>query len=151
VNETFSGLVEKMPLLLDNLLNCPPHTAISILSKNVSKSGVYLFTDGDEHLYVGRTNRLRARYREHCSGTKNDAPFAFKLARIATENFKGNGKTRRELEQDPAFAKAFKTAKELVGKMAFRWVAISDPNEQCLFEIYATLALNAKHNDFENH
>ena len=35
--------------------------------------------------------------------------------------------------------------------MEFRWVAVDDPNLQCLFEIYATLALDAKHNDFENH
>lgn len=35
--------------------------------------------------------------------------------------------------------------------MEWRWVQIDDPNEQCLFEIYATIALKAEFNDFENH
>jgi len=56
-----------------------------------------------------------------------------------------------QLEQDAAFADAFQKAKDRVSKMEFRWVEVADANTQCLFEIYATLTLDAQHNDFENH
>jgi hypothetical protein len=50
------------------------------------KSGVYLFTESGKHLYVGRSNRLRARYSLHCrpGSHHNQATFAFQLARENT-------------------------------------------------------------------
>ena len=113
---------------------------------------VYLFSEGDCYFSVGRTNRLRHRYREHCRQRHNDAPFAFKLARIESGHLKAKGGlSRAALELDPLFAAAFQRAKDRVKEMEFRWVEETDPNRQCLLEIYATLALNALHNDFENH
>lgn len=35
--------------------------------------------------------------------------------------------------------------------MQFRWVEEADPNWQCLLEIYATVVLDARYNDFINH
>ena len=145
----FGAICKRLPLLLSQLLECAPQSPSDPLP---NKRVVYLFIESNEHLYVGRTNRLAQRYREHHRGKSNDAPFAFKLARYASCNTvtKG-GKTRKALEADPEFATAFLAAKERVRAMQFRWVEVQDANTQCLLEIYATIALNARHNDFENH
>lgn len=147
----FAALAESLHPSFVKLISCPPHTGRVRLPLETPRCGVYLFSEGDNHLYVGRTDRLRDRHREHWSGKANDAPFAFKLARHATDNLLKGGPTRRALEADPVFAAAFADARERVTKMQFRWVEEADPNRQCLLEIYATVVLEARYNDFINH
>lgn len=148
----FAAHVETLHPSFLRLTVMVPHTGRVLLPRDVASRGVYLFSEGDDHLYVGRTNRLRSRHREHLFGRSNDAPFAFKLARIETGHLiaKG-GLTRPELEKDDIFALAFKAAKDRVAAMDFRWVEETDADRQCLLEIYATIALSARFNDFENH
>lgn len=148
----FAALVEALHPSFERLIACSPHTGPVPLPRDVPACAVYLFSEGDDHLYVGRTDRLRARHREHWSGGSNDAAFAFKLARHDTGNLKAKGGlTRKELELDQPFAASFKASKERVAAMQFRWVEEADPNRQCLLEIYATVALGARFNDFINH
>jgi predicted GIY-YIG superfamily endonuclease len=147
----FAELANSLQPSFLRLTECPPYTGRLRLPLGVPRSGVYLFSEGDDHLYVGRTDRLRDRHKEHWSGKANDAPFAFKLARYATDNLFKGGRTRKALEADPAFAAAFIAAKERVSNMQFRWVEETDPNRQCLLEIYATVVLDARYNDFINH
>jgi predicted GIY-YIG superfamily endonuclease len=54
--------------------------------------GVYLFSDGEQHLYIGRTNALRKRLQNHCriSGTHFTATFAFRIARHETGRSKAS-------------------------------------------------------------
>lgn len=151
MHPTFAALAESLHPSFVKLTLCPPHTGRVRLPLGTPRCGVYLFSEGDDHLYVGRTDRLRDRHREHWSGKANDAPFAFKLARHATNNLSKGSPTRKTLEVDPAFASAFLDAKERVSKMQFRWVEEADPNRQCLLEIYATVVLEARFNDFINH
>ena len=104
----------------------------------------------------GRLDRSQRLGREfdrtaHPDAPLADAPFAFKLARHATDNLLKGGPTRKALEADPAFAVAFAVARERVANMQFRWVEEADPNRQCLLEIYATVVLDARYNDFINH
>ena len=148
----FAALADSLHPSFERLMECEPHTGPIRLSLNVPKCAVYVFSEGDVHLYVGRTDRLRARHKEHWTGKQNDAPFAFKLARIETNNLRAKGSmTRKQLEKEPAFMAAFKRAKARVELMQFRWVEESDANRQCLLEIYATVVLDAKFNDFVNH
>ncbi len=138
----------------ERLMACEPVTGGMRLPTTAPLSGVYLFSEGDNHLYVGRTDRLRARYREHWApkGNNNNAPFAFKLARHETNNVQAKGGlTRSQLENDPAFGAAFQAAKTRIAAMQFRWVEELDPHTQCLLEIYVTVALEARYNDFKNH
>lgn len=153
MNPAFDGLVLQLPALLEKLRICPPMKGKPPKDTPLPLRAVYLFSRSDhEHLYVGRTNRLRQRIREHICGRHNDAPFAFKMARHATGMVKAKGgPTRKMLEADETFLAAFSQAKDDVGQLDWRWVEIEDPNLQCLFEIYATLALGAQFNDFENH
>lgn len=85
MNDTFRAHVESLHPSFERLMAMRPVSARS-LPPNVPQRGIYLFSEGDDHLYVGRTNRMRDRLQEHCrpSSTNNSAPFAFILARKAT-------------------------------------------------------------------
>jgi len=119
-------------------------------------SGIYLFSEGGQPMYVGRTRNLRGRFKGHCgeNSGENQAAFAFKLARIETNQTKATYKktgSRKELLKDPIFADAFARAKQRISRMELRFVEEPDPLRQMMLEIYATFVLKAEHNDFETH
>ena len=51
------------------------------------EKGVYLFSRGKKHLYIGRSNVPRKRYYRHFQ-SKYGATFAFLLARKATDGIR---------------------------------------------------------------
>lgn len=111
----------------------------------------------DETGDVGRSDDLRGRYGRHCrsGATHRQATFAFRLARIETGYTEatyvaGEGSWEWLVEQ-PAFVAAFTNAKALIRTLEYRCVEEADPVRQALLEIYCTIVLGAKHNDFENH
>lgn len=115
-----------------------------------------MFSEGQAHLYIGRTNRLRARYGDHTrpSSSPDSAPFAFKLAHVATGKmvraYTKEG-SRKEMLKDPVFARAFRDAKARVQLMDFRFVEVADPTSQALLEAYCCIFLGTKFNDPDNH
>jgi hypothetical protein len=119
--------------------------------------GVYLFSEGDTHHYVGRTNHVQRRYGLHSrpSAQHNQAVFAFKLARHETGNIKAAYSTgagsRTSLAADPVFGAVFVDAKARVKRMDFRWIEETDPVRQCLLEVYVAIVLQTAFNDFDNH
>lgn len=139
------------------LISMPPVARDSIPTPRRHKvSGVYLFSEGEIHFYVGRTTNLHQRLRNHCgiSSAHNQAVFAFKLARLATGNmlasYTGEG-TRERLQANDVFAQAFTAAKTRVRNMHLRYVEEPDPLRQALLEIYAVALLNTEFNDFDTH
>jgi hypothetical protein len=156
MHPTFAKLLEGLHPKFVQLIAMSPCTAGN-LPKDMPKQGVYLFSEGSDHLYVGRSNTMRARYGRHCNpgATHRMAAFAFKLAREATgkitASYKVGEDSRKGLMQNPEFIAAFKTAKARVRNMDFRFVEETDQNAQALLEIYCTLALNARFNDFNTH
>ncbi len=118
--------------------------------------GVYLFSEQDASLYVGRSNRMRQRIRNHGSpsATHRQAAFAFKLSREATGKAKATYKpegSRAQLMLDPTFVAAFTAAKARIATMQIRYVEEPDPVRQCLLEIYVGVSLATPYNDFDNH
>src|SRR5208337_3196075 len=117
---------------------------------------VYLFTENDQHLYVGRTNHFRNRMRQHSTpaAQHNQAVFAFRLARKQTGctlvAYSSEG-GRVALSKDPDSAQAFTAAKARIREMDLRFVEETDPLRQALLEIYVAVALNTPHNDFKTH
>jgi hypothetical protein len=85
VDPRFAVLVEALAPKLDELLARVP-LQYGNLPRDMPFSGVYLFSEGARHLYVGRSNSLRGRYGHHCrpGATHRQAAFAFRLAREAT-------------------------------------------------------------------
>jgi len=149
----FQEHVEALPSALDALLRKEPKKVLS-LSKRVPVAGVYLLSEGTEHLYAGRTRDIGKRLRNHI-GTWREAAFAFRLAREATGNLKPSyrrGKGSREaLMSDPAFAQAFDEAVARIRQMDARYVEAPDPVRQLLLEVYVAVALNTPYNDFDTH
>lgn len=156
MHPTFAQLLEGLHPKFEQLVRMTP-CRYGSLPKAMPKQGVYLFTENGNHLYVGRSNKIRARYGRHCnpSATHRMAAFAFKLAREATgkttASYKPGDESRKGLMLTPEFRAAFETAKARIRQMDFRFVEESDQNAQALLEIYCTLALNAKYNDFNTH
>ncbi len=148
----FADLVRDLEGQLNDLKSCPPRKGLPNKSDCLPASGVYAFKLDDAWQYIGRTDRLRQRIKEHLKGKHNDAPFAFKIARFDTGLTRDKSRlTRTELENDSRFSTAFESAKAKLSEMEWRFVRISDPNLQCLFEFYAAIELKAKYNDFKNH
>jgi hypothetical protein len=132
----------------------PVHYAV--LPKGIPASGIYLFTEGAEHLYVGRSRKIRKRLGHHCTpgATYRRGPFAFHLAREATGRRKASYKTegsRAELMKDPEFSAAFNQAKARIREMDIRFVSEADPLRQAVLEIYVAIALPTRYNDFDTH
>lgn len=94
MHPVFAALLETLHPAFECLAACPPHTGRVRLPPNVPSCAVYLFSEVDDQVYVGRTDRLRARHKEHWTGRANDAPFIFKLAPHKKGNLVSEGFVR---------------------------------------------------------
>lgn len=152
----FAALVETLAPKLERLLAMPP-LAYGALPRDMPRSGVYLFTEAGQHLYVGRSNVLRARYGRHClpGATYRQAAFAFLLARESTgltqAAYRAGEGSRAGLALQPVFAAAFTAAKARIRKMEYRYVEEADQTRQALLEIYCAVVLATPYNDFGTH
>jgi hypothetical protein len=155
MDETFRQYAEALHPAFQQLMNMSP-VAISRLPKKLPAKCIYLFSEGDNHLYVGRTRKFRSRLRQHSipAAQHNQAVFAFKLAREATgfteASYTPSG-SRRALLGDARFAEAFGQAKTRIRSMELRFVEEADPVRQALLEIYVAVVLETKYNDFKTH
>lgn len=155
MNPEFRALVESLEPKMQVLLSAPP-VRFAQLPRLMPDRGIYLFSEGGHHLYVGRTNRLKKRLQNHCrpSGTHFSATFAFRMARRETGRLKASyaaAGSRAALCDDPLFAPAFVAAKRRVAAMDIQYVEEPDPVRQALLEIYVATALRTPFNDFDNH
>lgn len=156
MDDKFISHIETLRPQLSLLLKLSPVTPTSLPPK-IFKRGVYLLSEGDNHLYVGRSNDIKKRIGRHCrpGATHRMAAFAFRLAREATGNLKATYKKgdgcRAALMEDCKFVAAFDNAKARIRKMNLRFVEENDPVRQALLEIYVAVVLNTPYNDFDNH
>jgi len=151
----FRELVDSLEPQYQKLLAMQP-LKYRALPRQLPSRGIYLFSEGPRHLYVGRTNRLRQRLQNHCrpSGTHFTATFAFRIARQETGRLRATyakAGSRAALTDDAAFSQAFGRAKTRVAAMDIRYVEETDPARQALLEIYAARVLETPYNDFDTH
>ena len=155
MNENFLRLIESLEPSFQKLLTMDP-PKYAELPRHLPIRGVYLFSENGQHLYVGRTNKLRQRLRGHCiaSASHFTATFAFRIARNETGRLKATYKTagsRQDLTKDPVFKQAFEKAKSRVASMEIRYVEETNPTRQALLEIYIATVLETPYNDFDTH
>ena len=155
MDPAFRQFVEILHPSFEQLMQMRP-LKMSALPAKLPEKCIYLLSEGGNHLYVGRTRKLRKRLRQHsiASAQHNQAVFAFKLAREATERlaaaYSAAG-SRKAMCAEPRFADAFGRAKARVRDMDLRFVEEADPTRQALLEIYASVVLRTKYNDFDTH
>ena len=155
MHEAFRVYVESLHPSFERLMVMSP-LKIDRLPRDLPEECIYLFSEGENHLYVGRTTKLRQRLRQHSipSAPQNQAGFAFKLACEVTGRTKASYKTKDSRDDrcaDPSFANVFTQAKARVRKMDVRFVPETDPLRQALLEMYVSIVLKTKYNDFETH
>lgn len=127
------------------------------LPKDMPARGIYLLSEGEGHLYVGRSNDMRARIGRHCreGATWRMAAFAFRLAREATGHlqatYKAGEGSRKHLMSLEPFVAAFHAGKGRIRNMDVRYVQEDDPVKQTLLEVYVAIVLKTPYNDFDNH
>ena len=152
MNERFKKLTDRMPLRLQSLLEQPPIAIDDIGITQVPPKGVYVFFEVNKAIYVGRSNRLKERLKEHSqrSAVHNSATLAIRMAKrnISTQQKK---KTTKQLMEDSNFVKKFEVAKNRIARTEIRFIDIKDQAEQAMFEMYAILALKTEFNDFGTH
>lgn len=156
MNPEFRDYIDSLQSKLNQLLAMEPCKRPA-LPKVMPKAGVYVFSENNKYLYVGRSNDIRGRIGRHCrpSATHRMAAFAFRIARVETGNtvasYKKGEKSRVGLMDDAIFLKAFADAKERVRNMDILFVEEAHPIKQMLLEVYVAVSLQTPYNDFDNH
>ena len=100
---------------------------------DVISGGVYLFSDGAIHYYVGRSRDVRERILQHSRPSILDAPFAFRRARellklSATYTTEGS---RQQLLADEKFFDTILEQKQWIKTLDVRFV-IEQPDQPSL-------------------
>jgi hypothetical protein len=121
----FRQAVEALHTKFEHLIAAVPYAE----GASLPKEGVYLFSENGAPFYVGRSNNIPNRRRQHTlrSSQTNQAALAMLIARKTTNRAVDYHKGARvRLLGDRMFMDAFEEAKERVRKMEFRAVAESD-------------------------
>ena len=152
MKRSFSELIAGFPDKYGSLMAQEPVRFEGLPKKGPVGGGIYVFSDGDRILYVGRTKQsIRSRLRAHYKA--DDAPLAWLIAR-KEENRQATyrkGESRKALLNEESFRAAFDDARERVEKLGIRFVEEPDPWKQALFEIYVAAESGAEYNDFDTH
>ena len=148
MSRTFWDAAEKLRPLMEDLMGGAERRWGDY--GKAPEKGVYVLYERGNAIYVGRSNRMRDRLREHGadSSDRYGATFAFKLLREKLHEPEG---TAADIER--AYREEFRKQRERVRAMTFRAVTVEDQLEQHLFETYAVLELGTYpgHNDFDTH
>ena len=153
MNTRFKALLKALEANHEKLLEMPPIVAARLPS-NTPTGGVYLFSEGNKHLYAGRTKRrIHVRVRDQFGANSNAATFPWLIARRATGRTATyrRGESRQTLLREAGFKAAYDDARRRIRKMHVRYVHEPDPVPQTLLEIYVAIATDAKYNDFDTH
>ncbi len=138
---------------LQELMLATPRTRAE-LSPVPKIPAIYLLSESDQHLYVGRTQKLGHRLAQHMrqSSNYNSASFAFRIAKCEAQKGKVDVTlTGAKLERLPEFQAYFDAAKNQVANMGIRFIEIEDSIEQTLLEVYVAESLATRYNDFDTH
>ena len=119
------------------------------------EEGVYVFYENGKPRYIGRSNSVRNRVRQHSSPSAKaaQAPFAVRLLREKLNEPGGHRARYNGKQLAEKYVQEFQEQLERISKMDVRAVEITDQPTQGIFEIYASVALGTDvdaggYNDF---
>jgi len=145
MNAKFEKIINTFPALMEKLNKSHFITREDL--KKIPDRGIYVFYDGKKPIYVGRSERLKSRLREHSnqSSSQTSATFAFNLAKSRAKKLGIDiTRNRKILEQDPHFLPIYKEEKTRVSKMKIKVIRINRQIKQTIFEVYASIELQTK-------
>ena len=150
MDPAFQKIIEQMEPLLKELQNGSAQTIEGGL-RGLPRKGIYAFYEKGKAIYIGRSNRIRDRIREHGaeSSRHESATFAFKLMleEVGEQGGHASQLSRQDLQKK--YEDNYKGQRQRIREMEVRTVAIEDQKVQAVFEIYAILALGTtKYNSF---
>lgn len=155
MKDKFNQIIRKVEKSYDSLVESTPFKWNTVPAKYEQGCGIYLFSEKNTPLYVGRTNNLKKRLRNHTRPSHHMATFAFRLARHATKqlnaSYRAEGSRQHLLKNNATFKQAFDDARERIKRMDVRFIEEVDPVSQALLEIYSAYISKAKYNDFDTH
>jgi hypothetical protein len=123
-------------------------------SSHPAASGIYVLYEGGRAEHVGRTRNLLVRLRGHTSNNHYSASFAFKRTRRELNRTRASYRStnsRAALAKNDIFGPAFRRQIDLVRAMEVRFLAVPDPVDQYLLELYAALELDLPLDEFDTH
>jgi hypothetical protein len=122
---------------------------LSGLQRRGDFSGCYVLVRGGKPFYVGISQKVVRRIRQHVTGkTHFDASLAYLMATDKT----GHKMKRADAMQDPAFRTAFDQARALLRDCSVAFIDIDNPLELYLFEAYCAMELDTcEWNTFRTH
>ena len=143
--------LERVEYAYRQLVDADP-TGLDVRPSSVPMAGgVYLISEGDTPLYVGRTRNLQRRLRDHLSTSVIKAALAVRIARTEAD-LPANHKPERSALQlyrtSDRFRAEFDDARRRIGTMQARYVLVEDDVDQTLLEICAAVELNTPYNSF---
>jgi hypothetical protein len=160
LKKKFNSKIQNMERLLELLLSRDAYKPIDILccgDPQLTDSGVYAFSikeeDTEKFLYIGQSNNIGTRLEEHCAIKNHKAAnFAYKetVQRYGQKPIPCSpNSTKESMFFDPIFEEHFYEVINDIKHMNYRWIPISSALEKNLFEIYASVVLESKYNNFD--
>ena len=120
MNERFKELTDRMPSQLQSLLEQPLIAIDNIGITQVPQKGVYVFFEDNKPIYVGRSNRLKKRLKEHSQRGSDhySATLAFRIAKQNTSTLqeKERKQTNEQLMKNTDFVGEFESAKDRIAR-----------------------------------
>ena len=142
---TFEDICNQLPQLLKDLLSQQKYPLKeltegrikTILNSNKPVAGVYVISQNNIPVYVGRSGNLAQRIgTDHRAIQKMQATLGFKLT---------------TLDELPEITTMREARDYMYKNFCVQIVRIDDDNARAIFEIYASMQLNTKYNTFREH
>jgi hypothetical protein len=152
MNKDFQSLTASIPGLFATLTRSPLWE-MKGLSAYKHKAGVYVFFEGGQPVYVGRTRNLQGRLRGHVVLNHNSASFAFRNTRKAVNMYATYKRTgsRSELQNHAVFRPEFVRQVARVKTLQVRFLEVPDPIVRYLLELYAYIEWKLPLDEFSEH
>jgi len=165
----WAAMNERLPGLLSRLLKSEVYGLASDRpDPPEDQHGVYLFTEGERELYIGRTglterarlagksgsSSFMTRLTGHIERDPGSASFAWRLtmeralAQVEAGERGALAATRKLRVTDPGLLELFHEEQQRVRAMEFRIVQIDDERVGYVFELYAAWVLETPYNSF---
>ncbi|PAB61347.1 hypothetical protein [Anaeromicrobium sediminis] len=138
---TFQNIIEQLPGLLDGLLNSTEYRFEDLTEGKIKKilesqnavAGVYIMYDKQQPVYIGRSKTLAQRIgTDQRSIQESQATVASKLVKLGLENINTMSEARDYMYRN----------------YTIKIIRIDDEYVRTIFQVYSSMLLNTKYNNF---